>query len=79
MDVRCPHCGKKLGNRVVGIYETDCPRCHRRVRFVRHGHEIVTFEGQSYTVAAALTGVADATDPIRFTGVYSPAKGVTGA
>lgn len=34
-DIRCPHCGKKLGTRVVGTYETVCPRCHKEVVITR--------------------------------------------
>lgn len=33
--IRCPHCDKKLGDRVVGIYETTCPRCKRPVTITR--------------------------------------------
>jgi hypothetical protein len=33
--VRCPHCDKKLGDRLVGTYETTCPRCKRRVTITR--------------------------------------------
>jgi len=34
-DVRCPHCNKKLGNRLVGHYETTCPRCKHEVAITR--------------------------------------------
>jgi DNA-directed RNA polymerase subunit RPC12/RpoP len=33
--VRCPECGKKLGDRLVGTYETTCPRCKRKVTITR--------------------------------------------
>lgn len=34
-DVRCPQCDKKLGTRLVGTYETICPRCHSAVKITR--------------------------------------------
>lgn len=34
-DVRCPECGKKLGDRLIGTYTTTCPRCKRRVTITR--------------------------------------------
>lgn len=33
--IRCPHCDKKLGDRLVGTYETTCPRCKRKVTITR--------------------------------------------
>lgn len=33
--VRCPHCDKKLGDKLVGTYETTCPRCKRPVTITR--------------------------------------------
>jgi DNA-directed RNA polymerase subunit RPC12/RpoP len=34
-ELRCPHCDKKLGDKLAGTYETTCPRCKRRVTFTR--------------------------------------------
>jgi DNA-directed RNA polymerase subunit RPC12/RpoP len=34
-DVRCPHCDKKLGERLVGTLEVTCPRCKRKVTITR--------------------------------------------
>lgn len=33
--VRCPHCDKKLGDYLAGVYRTTCPRCHREVTITR--------------------------------------------
>ena len=33
--IRCPHCKKKLGNRLAGTYETTCPRCKQMVSITR--------------------------------------------
>lgn len=35
LDVRCPHCDKKLGDYLAGVYRTTCPRCHREVTITR--------------------------------------------
>lgn len=47
--LRCPHprpdgqpCDRKVGNEVVGVYRTDCPRCGRPVEFVGDGQATVT-------------------------------------
>ena len=29
--IRCPHCAKRLGDWVVGTYQTRCPRCKATV------------------------------------------------
>ena len=34
-DVRCPHCGKKLGETLAGKLIATCPRCKRRVTIAR--------------------------------------------
>lgn len=34
-EVRCPECGKKLGERLVGTYTTTCPRCKKRITITR--------------------------------------------
>ncbi len=34
-DVRCPHCGKKLGETLAGKLIATCPRCKRRVTITR--------------------------------------------
>ena len=34
-ELRCPHCDKKLGDKLAGTYETVCPRCKQRVTFTR--------------------------------------------
>ena len=42
MEIRCPNrlpdgklCYKKLGDYLLGVYETTCPRCHQPVRIQR--------------------------------------------
>ena len=52
MEIRCPNCNKKLGNRVLGLYVTDCPRCHNQVRIIHTGREIVTHGGKRILVVA---------------------------
>lgn len=55
-DVRCPGCGKKLGDQVVGYYRTACPRCHREVVVVRQGTATVTDrDGRSVEIGVAMT------------------------
>ena len=34
-EVRCPKCGKKLGESLQGTYTTTCPRCKERVTITR--------------------------------------------
>lgn len=31
--LRCPHCNKKLGERLGGTYQTLCPRCKTWLQF----------------------------------------------
>ena len=52
MEIRCPHCNKKLGNKVLGLYVTDCPRCHNQVRIITLGREVVSDRGRRILVAA---------------------------
>jgi DNA-directed RNA polymerase subunit RPC12/RpoP len=35
--VRCPDCGKKLGDQVLGLYRTSCPRCPAQVEIKTYG------------------------------------------
>lgn len=73
MEIRCPNCGKKLGDRVLGLYQTQCPRCHNAVRVVMRGAETITFGGKRYAVSCR---EEDETSLLRASGVYSPAQGV---
>lgn len=59
MEIRCPHCGKKLGDRVLGLYQTQCPRCHSVVRMVMKGREIVSFRGEKIEIVAKPAGEGD--------------------
>lgn len=52
MEIRCPHCNKKLGNRVLGLYVTDCPRCHNQVRIIHTGRETVSHGGKRIDISA---------------------------
>jgi phage FluMu protein Com len=41
-DIRCPHCGKKMGEALEGTYGNTCPRCKRWVTIVRvNGVDVV--------------------------------------
>lgn len=75
MEIRCPQCRKKLGNRVLGLYITDCPRCHSPVRVIMRGSETVSFRGERFLISCQ---PATAPEPgmLTATGVYSPPTGV---
>tara|TARA_Y100000310_G_scaffold341686_1_gene441656 strand:+ start:2574 stop:2720 length:147 start_codon:yes stop_codon:yes gene_type:complete len=35
--IRCPHCAKKFGDYLEGVYRTFCPRCKRDIEVIRSG------------------------------------------
>lgn len=51
-EVRCPGCGKKLGEDVLGYYRTTCPRCHRPVVVCQPGSLRVNDGGRVMDVRA---------------------------
>ncbi len=37
LGVRCPDCGRKVGDDLIGAYRTTCPRCHTAIEFKVYG------------------------------------------
>ena len=46
--LRCPGCDKRVGDEVVGVYRTRCPRCGRPVSLKGEGRTTITENGETY-------------------------------
>lgn len=48
-----PDCGKRLGNALIGRYDTTCPRCHEDVTVIVYGERRVEDETSVTVISVA--------------------------
>lgn len=53
--VRCPECGRKVGDWLIGAYRTTCPRCHVPIEFKVYGERRIEDETGVTTIAVTRT------------------------